>query len=372
MLASGIRAVDGPVLADDTLFPDERYGSGWGWDDLQWEYGAPVSALIVNDNVRYLTVMASAAPGQPVTASWLPAPAGLSADAPLITAVTAAPATAPALGVSRMPGSGGLRVFGSLPAAGSPVHLAIALEDPAAFAARSLRAALQEQGILVSGDAKPVHRAPEDTESFAIESHLPLALQALPPGASSLPPGGVTVHVVAARQSVPLDQIVTVTNKVSQNLHAELLLRLLGRAEGSDGSAAQGARVVRSFLTTQAGVAPEDFVLYDGSGLSTKDVVTPRAVTALLRYSITQPWGSVLRMSLPIAGVDGTLQTRLPGLKGRVQAKTGTLGEVDALSGFLTTDSGRLVIFSILCNDHPGAGSRATIDALVTAMAQNY
>ncbi len=370
VLASGIRAVDGPVLADDTLFPDERYGPGWGWDDLQWEYGAPVSALTVNDNVRYLTVTPDSAPGEPVTAAWLPAlplpaPSGLT-----ITATTTAPASAPSLGVARQPGSGTLRLYGGLPVGGTPVHLAIALEDPARFAAEALRASLQTVGIAVSGSAEPVHREPEDTQAFAAETHLPAAMEALPPGATSLP-AAAAGQVVAVRQSPPLAQIVTVTNKVSQNLHAELLLRLLGRAGGSDGSAAQGARVVRSFLTTQAGVAPDDFVLYDGSGLSPKDLVTPRAVTTLLRYSTTQPWGPLLRASLPVAGTDGSLQARLAPLRGRVQAKTGTLGDVDALSGFLNANSGRLVIFSILTDNNPGPGARAAIDALVAAMAQN-
>ena len=131
-------------------------------------------------------------------------------------------------------------------------------------------------------------------------------------------------------------------------------------------------RVGRSFLTADAGVAPDDFVLYDGSGLSTKDLLTPRAATALLRYSAAQPWGQVFRDSLPISGVDGSLAARLPELKGRVQAKTGTLGEVDALSGFLTAISGRVVIFSVLCNDFAGTGSRAVVDALVLAAAQTF
>ena len=371
VLGSGIKAVDGPILADDTLFPDERYGSGWGWDDLQWEYGAPISALVINDNVRYLTVTAGSAPGQSVTASWLPALPSPAGDTPLITAATTAPTAAAALGVSRMPGSGSLRIYGSLPAAGAPVHLAIALEDPAAFAAEAFRAALITEGVAVSGTGNPVHREPEDTQSFAAESHLPLVLQALPPGSSSLPAAAAGARVAAARQSATLDQIVIVTNKVSQNLHAELLLRLLGRAEGSDGSAAQGARVVRAFLTAEAGIAPDDFLLYDGSGLSTKDLVTPRAITTLLRYSTTQPWGALYRASLPVAGMDGSLQTRLLTLKGRVQAKTGTLGEVDALSGFLTAASGRLILFSVLVNDYPGPGARAAIDALVAAIAQN-
>ncbi len=367
--AGGIKAVDGPVIADDTLFPDERYGAGWGWDDLQWEYGAPISALPINDDVRYLAVTPGVAAGAPVTATWTPEIAGLPTDL-LITATTTAPGMPPALGLARNPGGGSLRVYGSLPANGALVHLALAIDDPARFAGQAFRASLVAAGIAVSGGDSVEHRAPAETRSFQAETHEPLVLQALPPGSASLA-GFPAARIVASRQSPPLSDIVIVVNKVSQNLHAELLLRLLGRAEGEDGSAAQGARVVRAWATTQAGLQPDDFLLYDGSGLSTKDLVTPRALTTLLRYSTTQPWGSLFRTSLPIAGVDGSLSSRLSILRGRVQAKTGTLGEVDALSGFLTAKSGRLLIFSVLCNSYPGPGARATIDALVQAMANN-
>ena len=381
VLAAGIRSVDGPVLADDTLFPDERYGAGWAWDDLQWEYGAPVSALTVNDNVRYLSVLPGAAPGEPVSAAWLPELPGLPLGL-AIEASTSSRGTQPALGVTRMPpgrqgapeAQGMLRIYGSLPVGGAGTHLAIALQDPALYASDALRAALVTAGVSVTGTVSSMHRESADTQSFSAETHLPVILHPLAPGATSLSPAAAapTARVVATRQSVPLGEIVTVTNKVSQNLHAELLLRLLGRAEGDDGSAAQGARVVRSFLTTQAGVSADDFLLHDGSGLSTADLVTPRALTSLLRYSTTQPWGPVLRNSLPASGVDGTLSGRFPTLRNRVQAKTGTLGEVDALSGFLITNSGRPVIFSILCNNYPGPGSRALIDALVEAAAESY
>ncbi len=424
VLASGIHAVDGPVTADDTLFPDERYGTGWNWDDLLWEYGAPVSALPVNDNVLYLTVTPGNAPGASLEASWLPEVTDRSAfGGPIgeeMDAVTAPAGSPPALGVAQGSRAMPFRLYGSLPLGGAPVHLALAQPDPTSFAAEAFVHALSSAGFGIGRYPDVAHRPSNDTQSFTAETHAPVALHALPPGSSSLPvqtgpavigagvqttgtvPTGFancasvegapphvpctsvrdvdplvamaspTARIVATRESPPLADLATVINKVSQNLHAELLLRLLGRAEGSDGSFAQGARVVRAWATTQAGLAPDDFVLYDGSGLSTKDLVTPRALTKLLRYSNTQPWGSILRNSLPIGGVDGSLSARFPALRGRVQAKTGTLGEVDALSGFLTANSGRSVVFSILCNDHPGPGARALIDAVVVAAAQNF
>jgi D-alanyl-D-alanine carboxypeptidase/D-alanyl-D-alanine-endopeptidase (penicillin-binding protein 4) len=374
-MAAGIHRIDGAaggaVLGDDTLFPDERSGRGWAWDDLQWEYGAPVTALTVNDNVRYLTVTPGARPGDPVTTSWMPDLPGASSGL-LVTATTSAQGTKPALGIDRLPESSTLRVYGSLPENGTPVQVSLAMPDPAAFAAQALLAALKADGVEVSGGVSVTHRPTEDTESFTEETHAPLVLHPLQSGATSLSVTPQEERLVASRQSVPLSQIVTVTLKVSQNLHAEILLRLLGRAEADDGSPEQGARVVRTFMTTEAGVLPDDFLLYDGSGLSSDDLVTPRALTTLLRWSTTQPWGPVLRSALPVSGTDGSLVDRLEVLRGRVQAKTGTLGEVHALSGFLTADSGRTVIFSILCNDRPGSDGTRVMDSLLLQAAQTF
>jgi serine-type D-Ala-D-Ala carboxypeptidase/endopeptidase (penicillin-binding protein 4) len=170
---------------------------------------------------------------------------------------------------------------------------------------------------------------------------------------------------------VPVSEDVTVTNKVSQNLHAELYQRLLGRLEGDDGSIAQGARVLRQFLIN-AGVDPGDFMFFDGCGLSPADLITPRAATTLLVYAERQPWGALYKSTLPVGGVDGTLSGRFDGeMKGRVFAKTGTLGEVNALSGYLTARSGRTLVFSVLVNDHDPStnAARVAMDKVVTAIA---
>jgi D-alanyl-D-alanine carboxypeptidase/D-alanyl-D-alanine-endopeptidase (penicillin-binding protein 4) len=159
---------------------------------------------------------------------------------------------------------------------------------------------------------------------------------------------------------------------VSQNLHAELLLRLLGRVHGTDGSFAEGTRVVRQFLVN-AGVSDSDFFFYDGSGMSADDLISPRAYTQLLVYAGHQPWGAAWRQTLPVAGVDGSLAgrfTKSP-LKGNLWAKTGTLSEVNALSGYLQAASGKTLAFSILVNGHrPGSeAERAAIDRIAEAIA---
>jgi serine-type D-Ala-D-Ala carboxypeptidase/endopeptidase (penicillin-binding protein 4) len=172
--------------------------------------------------------------------------------------------------------------------------------------------------------------------------------------------------------SPPLGDDLVVTNKVSQNLHAEITLRTLGKFESSDGSLLEGTRVVRQFLVS-AGVAPNDFVLYDGCGLSVQDLATPRAFTTLLAYAAKQSWGDAFRTSFPVGGVDGSLSGRFKqaSVDGKVFAKTGTLGEARALSGYVVTSSGQTVAFSIMCTDHNPSGSadRAAMDKIVAAIA---
>ena len=126
----------------------------------------------------------------------------------------------------------------------------------------------------------------------------------------------------------------------------------------------EGARVVRQFMMS-AGVDDNDFFLYDGSGMSMDDRIAPRATTKLLTYAARQPWGTAWRDTLPIAGVDGTLSGRFKNspLKGKLWAKTGTHNESNALSGYLTTASGKTVAFSIMVNGHR-PGSNVEIKAM--------
>jgi len=369
--ASGIRSFDGTVVADDTLFAYERYGAGWGQDDLMWDYGAPVSALTVNDNVHYLTLVPAATATDAAIATWNPS---LPEDAAELKneAVTSPAGSEQHLGLDRQPDQNFLRAYGTIPAGSKPANFAIAVQDSAKFAGDGFAQALATHGIAANPAVQVSHRLSGDTQVFETESRLSVALHPFTPGQQlpfTLP---ANARVVAQRTSPPLSQIVTVVNKVSQNLHAEMLLRILGKAQGDDGSIAQGARVVRQFVVS-AGVQPQDFFFYDGSGLSPQDVITPRSATTLLAYAVRQPWGAVYRASLPIGGVDGTLDNRFtqPPLKGKVFAKTGTLNEVHALSGYVTAASGRTLVFSVLCNDHSPVMDRtgAAIDKIVAAIA---
>jgi D-alanyl-D-alanine carboxypeptidase/D-alanyl-D-alanine-endopeptidase (penicillin-binding protein 4) len=380
---AGVRRVEGSVVGDDSFFLDEPYGNSWAWNDLQWD--APVSALAFNEGMVELTVSASADSNRgnpnsgnsssadssvektPATtvAEWNPLVDYYSLDNAM---VIAAHGEAAHPGLDRRPGSRLVRAWGTAPAAGFHAHLAV--DDPAEFTAAAFREALCSRGIAVSGGAVARHRLPMGTGEFALERSQPLTLTRSSLATVAAPLDGR--QGLAARVSVPVAEDITVINKVSQNLHAELLLRLLGKVHGADGSFAQGARVVRQFLIN-AGVDDGDFFLYDGSGESRDDRIAPRALTQLLAYAAHQPWGPAWRESLPVGGVDGTLAGRFKNspLKGQLAAKTGTLNETNALSGYLTTANGKILAFSILVNGHrPGSNAEVqAIDRIAEAIA---
>jgi D-alanyl-D-alanine carboxypeptidase/D-alanyl-D-alanine-endopeptidase (penicillin-binding protein 4) len=371
VMRHGIRELEGPITGDDSFFVSDRYGSGWGWDDLQWGYGAPVSALTFNDNITFLDLQAGSHAGDPIATNWRDGfpyyatewnPAGMTSN----------PGTKRQIGVERDPGSMVVRLFGTAPAGGKPIHLALAVERPGIYAAGAFRAALEAHGLHAPGPAVAHSTVNASTELFDEEVRKPIAIQPLAPGTTSLPidlkPGE---EIWATHISPPLSEEATMINKVSENLHAELLLRQLGRSQTGEGSFVEGARVVRQFLLN-AGILPDDFLFYDGSGMSPDDEVTPRATSALLVYAARQPWGSAFRATLPVAGVDGTLANRFTQspVKKKLFAKTGTLNGVHALSGYLTTASGRTIVVSIYSNHRePGNDTtRRAMDKIIEAI----
>jgi serine-type D-Ala-D-Ala carboxypeptidase/endopeptidase (penicillin-binding protein 4) len=365
----GVHSVTGDIVGDDTWFVSEPYGSGWSWDDLQWGYGAPASALTVNDNEVYLNAVPAAQVGQPAVTSWLPSTAYYTLENSLTTAPPGDPGKP---GIERSPGGMTVRIFGRTPLGQQGLHAALAIEDPADYAARALRAMLLARGVQVSGTARAQHRLSTETGDFLSVQQQPVVFHPL--SIETVQSANAGQFLLASHVSPPLGDDLVVTNKVSQNLHAEITLRTLGKLESSDGSLLEGTRVVRQFLIS-AGLAPGDFVLFDGCGLSPQDLVTPRAFTTLLAYAARQSWGDAFRTSLPVGGVDGSLSARFkqPLLDGKVFAKTGTLGEARALSGYLVAASGQTVVFSIMCTDHTPSlpADRAAMDNIVAAIAES-
>ncbi len=361
----GVRSVDGDIVADDSFFIYQPYGQNWPWSDLQWDYGAPVSALTFNDNAARLSIQADASVPGATVAEWTPNIDYYTIDNNI---TPAAAGETPHPGLERLPGALMIRAWGTVAPAGLRVNMAI--EDPAVYFATAFKESLRRRGILVSGSTVSRHKFAAGTGDFAGERAQPLQLKRSDIAHITAPSGDL--RVLGMRFSPPIGEDITLTNKISLNLHAELLLRLLGKLFGSDGSFEEGSRVVRQFMVN-AGVDDKDFFLYDGSGLSPDDRVAPRAFTRLLTYAATQPWGSDWRASLPIAGVDGTLQNRFKDsqLKGKMWAKTGTINEVNTLTGYLTASSGQTVAFSILVNGRrPGSDAEVrAVDRIAEAIA---
>ena len=375
---SGLKKIDGNIVASSSL-PWEPYGDGWNNDDLPWGYGAPVTGIDINENQLKLTI-------SPGSAAHEYANLKIEPDFPYYTleseVITVDGQTSPNIQIERDGRT--LHIFGTIGLDKPSDVEEIAIDDPGLYTALAFKALLAQHGVIVNGTARAERHFPIELQTSRKLIQQPLSLSEMKNTHALVDmsgfPGGINVPSVLAEarhESPPLLDDVIATNKDSLNLHAELLLRKLanwssGKAVATSSTIAEGARVVRQFAI-DAGVKPNDFFFVDGSGLSTYDLVTPRAITQLLRYAATQPWGADYKSSLPIGGVDGTLEHRFTTapLKGNVFAKTGTLSEERALSGYVVCASGRTVVFSILVGQHlPGSSAdRDVMDKIVAAIA---
>ena len=370
LVARGVKRVAGGVVGDDTLFPYEPYGDSWEYDDLVWGFGAPVSALSIADNHLPLTIT----PGKQGSAATVVLNQhGIDYYTLAANVETrAARASLAGVQVERKPGTKTLYVSGSIAEDARPDVEEVAIDDPAEYAAMAFRASLQVHGIEVQGAASAKHRLPHEGAGFLLQLRAPGGAEPDLAAGSNVTCPGSKDAALAIHRSAPLAQDLVFTNKVSQNLHAELLLHAVGsKAVCGGGSTVEGARRVRAFLL-HAGIAADDFLLYDGSGLSGHDLVTPRSLTRLMVYDAKQPWFPQLKAALPVGGIDGSLSLRfVDDLKGKVFAKTGTLGETRTLTGYVTASSGRMIAFSIMDDNHPpsSVADRLLMDKLVGIIA---
>ncbi|RXH58696.1 D-alanyl-D-alanine carboxypeptidase [Granulicella sibirica] len=386
VVATGLNTVEGDVVGDDMLFPWDPYAADWAVDDLVWGYGAPVSALTINDNQLAVTVRPGTVAGGAPSVEVVPAaPAYYTIDASGLT--TGAAKSGSHVQMERAVGSRVLRIYGTIATDAVADDEEIAIHDPAEYGAMALKGMLEARGVTVTGVARAAHRLPTEAAGFLKASDpSPEARKMWDKGSGlSQTLGGIacsefdpllqgpSVRVLAKHQSVPLKDDLVVTNKVSQNLHAELFLQQVSRRYTCSPSRVEGAKVVRELLERDVAINPDDFVFFDGSGLSGHDLVTPRAVAQLLVWTSKQRWFEDWKKSLPIGGEDGSLAARFPKepLKDHVFAKTGTLGEARALSGYVIGASGKTVVFSVMVGSHTPrtAADREVMDRIVGAIA---
>ncbi|MBM4037939.1 MAG: D-alanyl-D-alanine carboxypeptidase/D-alanyl-D-alanine-endopeptidase [Planctomycetes bacterium] len=339
---AGIRSVRGGILADDTYFDRQHLHPGWPQGQYQAWYSAPIGALSFNDNCVLVVVKPGARPGDPALATTDPATS-------YVELVNTCSTSRARVGdnrvlVHRRAGENRIFISGGIRCQGAPFTAWITAHDPALYTAAAFADVLRARGIPVSGPARLL------TPPLKIE---PAALREITTTTSTL------------------KDSVVVANRNSQNFYAEQILKTLGRERAGKGTWAAGAEVVEKFLRAAKVTGTFDYT--DGSGLARANRFSTRQLVQLLHYAHGRRWGALYRSSLAEPGQEGTLSRRLDGLKGKLFAKTGYIGGVSALSGYVEARGERLLAFSILINDFRCslADVRSLQDELVARLA-NY
>jgi len=348
----GIRRITGNVVAVGDAFPGPVAGATWPWDGLDGASFAGVDELLFNEGLTVLRVRAGTNIGDPAIVETRPAKTSPNIR---VTAITVARDTSAALGTGRgARGGAGTRVSayhdtltsavvvrGQI-ALGDSATISFPQHDPNTAFVAALTEALGERGIAVDRQGTPWSQNPQVDSLFTV-------------------------------LSVPLREILPAIMKPSQNQIAEVFLRTLGLERAGVGTADSGRRVVeRQFAAWK--IPSDAFVVRDGSGLSRSDLISPEAIVSILEVMRHSPNFQVFYDALPIAGVDGTIRTRMRDTpaQGNLHAKTGTLSMVRSLSGYVRTADGRLLEFSMLCNNWttPQAAVDRVQDAIGAALAQ--
>lgn len=316
----GINTIEGDVLFDDMYFDTIPYGRGWMWNDLEYGFGAPISALSVNKNSCQISVKPEKNNGDSVTVYIEPKTTFIFLRNEAITGDT------DNLTVKRIfeNNKNVILIRGTLPVQAATKRYIRSIEKPSLYVASLFAEKMKENGITITGRIK---------KGFATQLHDTLLIN----------------------QSEPLIKILYDLNKESSNFIAEHILKTIG-AEAVDlpGTAEKGIKAIEAFMK-EKGITKEDFIQRDGSGLSRYNLISPRQITSLLFYLYHRfEYAPELLTVLPTGGVDGTLRNRMreEGIIRKVRAKTGTMSNVSTLSGYCVTNSGKVLIFSIMMKDY--------------------
>lgn len=352
---AGVKRITGDLVGDESFFHGPPYGSGWDCDDLQFYYGAEISALTINDNLLTLTARPDARIGMPCQLSLFPVTSYLVLSNRTETIAAGGKRD---LQCYRPLGENVVFVSGQWPSNDVPHHDYLTVHRPAGLFIALFKEALARHGVKVGGKLR--------TANWLDRQAAPLDLR-----------GMVELGSV---ESLPLRELAREIHKPSQNLYTDLLLAHLGAlAEATNHwskktSEEAGVEQLNGFLA-HAGLRPGDVHFEEGSGLSRNNLATPNASVALLKFMSRHAEAAAYRDSLPIAGVDGSLKNRMKNTvaAGNVHAKTGTLRWANSLSGYVTTAAGEHLAFSIMLNRFvPDANSsaREEIDFIPVQLAE--
>ncbi|GAA4707700.1 D-alanyl-D-alanine carboxypeptidase/D-alanyl-D-alanine-endopeptidase [Brevibacillus fulvus] len=312
----GIRKINGTIMVDDSFFDGTRLGPAWMWDDEAYDFSAQISSLAVNENTVTVNIIPDRRIGERPTLTYTPP----NRYVRLNNQLTITDGDEDQTEAERSVSGNTITLRGSIGKAAPPVEAGFTMNDPALFVGDVFQHVLAETGIVFATDVH-VRKTVMDDATLLLATHY----------------------------SRPLSELIVHANKESDNFYVEMFCKTLGALEKQQGSFAAGTEVVREFLQ-KAGV--RDYRQADGSGLSRLNLFSPRDMIQLLRYVDRQPYRDHFYRSLPIAGVDGTLQHRMKdtAAAARLQAKTGSMSGVNSLAGIITAENGHRLIFCVMMN----------------------
>ncbi|WP_188455445.1 D-alanyl-D-alanine carboxypeptidase/D-alanyl-D-alanine endopeptidase [Virgibacillus oceani] len=351
--AKGIKNIKGNLVADDSWYDDVRLSQDLNWSDEPFYTGAQVSALTLSPNEDYdagtLIVEVN-----PANKAGKEAQVKLTPETEYVTIVNKAKTVAADkekdISIEREHGSNNIVIEGTIPVDGSRSRSWVSVWEPTGYALDVFNKSLKENGIKLVGNSGTK---------------------------SGVTPKDATV--LTSRESMPLRDLFIPFMKLSNNGHAEILVKEMGRVQYEEGSWDKGLQAVEKVLT-DLGLNSDTLKLRDGSGMSHKNMIPANELSQLLFAVQDKSWFPDLEKSLPVAGmserlVGGTLRYRMTEkpTKGNVKAKTGSLTGVSTLSGYVTSKDGRDLIFSIMVNNYLGSSSAITDmeDEIATVLAKH-
>ncbi|MGD9897932.1 MAG: D-alanyl-D-alanine carboxypeptidase/D-alanyl-D-alanine-endopeptidase [Calditrichaceae bacterium] len=317
----GIHYIDGDIVGDDSYFSDDFLGKGWNWDDESFRYAAQTGALSLNDNCVDISVSPGDSVLHPVKISVVPDPEYVKI---INRAETISLDSLSSLKIVRKRAENIIVISGGLPMGGKEVKQSVTVEQTASYFLHAFSKILNEKKILYSGNIKT--QVPGVTDGHSL---------------------------LFKYESPPLPEIINEINKNSNNFYAEQLLRVMGAEFRKKGSAGMGIDFVNEWATS-VGIDPDDILIYDGSGLSRLNLITPYATATLLRHMYHDKDFDLFYNSLPVAGVDGTLKNRMKGTgaEGNARAKTGFVSHTRNLAGYINDSAGNPYLFVIMVNNY--------------------
>ena len=365
--ALGIERVTGSGIVDVSAWDSTTVGPTWEFEDLRYAYGSTGGAFAMDEGEIRAIVEAGPAVGAPALVRWSPIGTTDFVESRLVTV--------PEDSTTRVrptyrPESRRLVLEGTV-ALGVVDTTTFASRDPVRQAVAALGAAVRRAGIDVEGGWS-IRWTDDGVPASVAATEDDTGLGGFRDGSARGAAGPESVEL-AVFESPPLSELVAGILKPSQNWMTEQTVRALGARFGREGSWREGVGVMEAYLVNEVGVDPLDVSARDGSGLSAYNLVTPRAIVLILQEMRAGPFAEEFRLALARPGEeDSTLENRLHDLEGRVFAKTGTISNVNSLSGYLVRDDGREVIFSILTNGSglPSSTVRAAIDDVVRGLAR--